>query len=524
MKVLAKKGKIVTTIDGSIDFVKNCKLINGEYYKIDEHCILIKKRWYPITSSEIFFDHNEKKYKLKIRTIYLEGIVDYKDGEFVIGYYTQNVYKNCKVGIINETGSKISKNCMDYNIPKSIGFIEHINEGIWADESYAVRDISLDEIHHSIHNSIANRIVDGFNQDADFKTIKVYKFSNNSYNAEESAMFEIKKAEYNNYNTPLSKDVRRASKLIGDLSFGCEIETKRGMIQDYYQSQLGIVICKDGSIGYTPEFVTVPYKGAKGLQSIKDLFTELNKRCTTDYTCSLHYHIGTIRRDREFIVALFKLYTDIQHDLHKMLPYYKTDPDGVKDKNYCQFLNSSLVARNLQSNVDYKSKVKNSYSSIFNWILDGRSPDKQCNRKTKKHPNGHNKWSRGARYTSMNLMNMFLSDRQTVEMRSHQAVLSPDKAINWLFICIAIVRYAEQNSSKIISDSSKKITLEEVLMYYGNTFKTPYAKSVSKYLIAYYNNRVQCFSKLLNNGDTLAEADYLEKDFSFSHDGLNGLY
>ena len=80
MKVLAKKGKIVTTIDGSIDFVKNCKLINGEYYKIDEHCILIKKRWYPITSSEIFFDHNEKKYKLKIRTIYLEGIVDYKDG------------------------------------------------------------------------------------------------------------------------------------------------------------------------------------------------------------------------------------------------------------------------------------------------------------------------------------------------------------------------------------------------------------------------------------------------------------
>jgi hypothetical protein len=121
-------------------------------------------------------------------------------------------------------------------------------------------------------------------------------------------------------------------------------------------------------------------------------------------------------------------------------------------------------------------------------------------------------------------MNMFLSDRQTVEMRSHQAVLSPDKAINWLFICIAIVRYAEQNSSKIISDSSKKITLEEVLMYYGNTFKTPYAKSVSKYLIAYYNNRVRCFSKLLNNGDTLAEADYLEKDFSFSHDGLNGLY
>jgi hypothetical protein len=522
MKVSAKRKQVVT-VDGSTDYVKNCKLINGIYYKINDQCVLIKKRWYPTTSEEIFFDHNQKDYKLKIRSNYFTGIVDYKNDEFVVGYYTMNVYKNCRVGITQD-GEKIYMNCMDYNIPKSIGYIEHINEGLWADENFSTKDIVMHEIHPAIESRVAQRLIDGFNADSDFKTIKLYKFSNNSYNAEESFMFDIKKHEYEKYQTPLSKDVRRAAKLIGDLSFGCEIETKKGMIQDYYQSQLGIVICKDGSIGYTPEFVTVPYKGAKGLQSIKDLFTELNKRCTTDYTCSLHYHIGTVRKDREFIVALFKLYTDIQHDLHKMLPYYKTDPDGVKEKNYCQFLNSAVVKRSLLSNVDYKSKVKNSYSSIFNWILDGRSPDKQCNRKTKRHPNGQNKWSRGARYTSLNLMNMFLSDRQTVEFRAHHAILSPDKAINWLFICVAIVRYAEQNSSKLVSDPDKRISLEEVLMYYGNTFKTEYAKSVSKYLIGYYNNRVQYFDKLHKNGDNIAEDDYLEKDFSFSHEGMKGLY
>ena len=127
-------------------------------------------------------------------------------------------------------------------------------------------------------------------------------------------------------------------------------------------------------------------------------------------------------------------------------------------------------------------------------------------------------------YTSLNFMNMFLSDRQTVEFRAHHAILSPDKAINWLFICVAIVRYAEQNSSKLVSDPDKRISLEEVLMYYGNTFKTEYAKSVSKYLIGYYNNRVQYFDKLHKNGDNIAEDDYLEKDFSFSHEGMKGLY
>jgi hypothetical protein len=119
---------------------------------------------------------------------------------------------------------------------------------------------------------------------------------------------------------------------------------------------------------------------------------------------------------------------------------------------------------------------------------------------------------------------MFLSDRQTVEFRAHHAILSPDKAINWLFICVAIVRYAEQNSSKLVSNLDKRISLEEILMYYGNNFKTEYAKSVSKYLIAYYNNRVQYFDKLHKNGDNIAEDDYLEKDFSFSHEGMKGLY
>lgn len=173
-----------------------------------------------------------------------------------------------------------------------------------------------------------------------------------------------------------------------------EIETKLGNLPSYYQSQLGIIICKDGSIGYTPEFVTVPYSGAKGLNSLHKLFTELNKRCTTDHNCSLHYHIGTIRKDREFLIALWILYSHIQNDLHAMLPYYKTNPSGVKSKNYCEFLNKNMFDNYLgDSKLTHQEKVNASYHALYNWILEGTNPSKTFNRKSRKHPNGSQKWN-----------------------------------------------------------------------------------------------------------------------------------
>ncbi len=297
------------------------------------------------------------------------------------------------------------------------------------------------------------------------------------------------------------------------------------MLPSYLTNQLGVIICKDGSINYTPEFVTVVLKGAKGLQTLQNLFMELNKRCTTDYSCSLHYHFGNIRTDREFIVAVYKLYCDVQKDLHAMLPYYKTNPAGIKkeDKNYCQFLDKGLVLRHLNTSLPYKEKINSASNAIHTWLLEGNNPCREYNRKNKFHPNGRTKWNLHSRYFSLNFLNMFASPRNTMEFRSHHAVLSPTKALNWFFICAAIIKYAEANSARIILQN-EPFKLSDVIDYYGKTFKTPFAIGVSEYLNAYVDHRQDFFSRKTMEGDKIVKSDYEEKDYVFAYKGLSGVF
>lgn len=120
-------------------------------------------------------------------------------------------------------------------------------------------------------------------------------------------------------------------------------------------------------------------------------------------------------------------------------------------------------------------------------------------------------------------MNMFISNRNTVEMRAHHAVLNPTKAINWLFICVAIVKYAEKHSSRIIKNYKVVTPLSEVLNYYGDTFKTPYAVSVSKYLTDYYIERVMFFSKLRKTDDVVAKKDFTQSFYSLEGSAIDSI-
>lgn len=513
---------MVTTVDGTTEYFKNCKKIDGDFYRMNDQCFLIGDKWYPTTSTAIVYDHEKKEYVLRKGQHLLHGVVDFVDNNFVFGDFSPNIYFNCRIGIISDRG-RDEHYCMSYKIPRDLGYVEHISEALWASREYLVNPISKKDLGYL--PSRASKYVDlAFNCGQDFTNAKQYSFDKNSYNAEESNEFEKRIEEYNAFDTPLTKDVRRAGRFLGDITFGVEAEAKRGMLPDYLMAQLGVIICKDGSIQYSPEFVSVPYSGAKGLQSLKNLFIELNKRCTTDSTCSLHYHIGTIRKDREFLVAIFKLYSDIQNELHAMLPYYKTNPEGIKKKNYCQFLNKEIVTKELSKKTnDYKTKINNSYNNIFTWLMEGRYPDGDFNRTTMRHPNGTQKWGFNNRYFSLNVLNMFLSKRQTLEFRASHGLLHPTKAINWFFICVAIVKYAEQHSSHIIADN-KTITLTQVLNYYKDTFKTDYAGRVSDYLIAYHKNRKEFFLKKFQEGDRVVDEDYLETQFEFEAAGLKEIY
>lgn len=494
--------KQVVTYNGESAPLNKCKKIKGLYYEKDKSCFEINGKWYSINSNLIFLDSYENKYKIKGNLNIKKGVVSIDP--FTIGYYEFNSFYNCFVYI---QGQRYE--CANYQILKEAGFVENINEGTWYD---SVNEVKLPKT--TLPDYVIQNVKNTF-EIVNPNEKKQFQFKDNAYNIEDSREYESIKKAYENFNTPLTKDVKKAAKLIGNVSFGCELEVTKGMLPSYYLNQLGIYICKDGSINYTPEFVTVPYKGAKGLQSLKNLFIETNKRCETDYRCSLHYHIGNIRTDREFLVAFYKLMVDTQKDLLKMLPFYKTDPNGVKDKNYCKTLSSKVLRTDC---ITHKDKVNDMYNNLQTFILDSVKPNDKYNRKTKIHPNGKNKWNY-PRYTIVNFVNMFINNRLTLEFRPHHAVLDPVRSINWLFICIAFIKFAENNSSKILYNT---YTIRDVLNYYKNTFKTTYANNVSDYLIAYYEERVSYFR--VNQNDIFAEKDYTNYDYSFKHGNLDSIF
>lgn len=521
------KLKVVVTIDGTKEYLKNCVKLVDNYYVKGVQAIQIDKKWYPANSSVLFYDHEKRIHAIKKKGLnILSGIVGVKeDGSFIHGEFSPNNYNNCFVWWV-KNNSKIKERCIDYKLVKSIGYIEHINDNVWAAESFfGENTFSPEEL--AILPARTRGILSGMYacSKESFSTPKSYKFENNTYNSENARNYVDVIEAYDNFPIDLTKDVKRAAKLIGDLTFGIEVECINGTLPDTLMNQLGIIICKDGSIGYAPEFVTVPLRGAKGLQTSQNLFMELNKRCTTDHSCSLHFHIGSVRSDREFIVALYKIYCDLQKDLHKMLPYYKTDPRGVKreDKNYCQFSDKALVMRVLNTSYPYKEKVNMASNAIQTFLLEGTSPSRDFNRKNMRHPNGGSKWLWHSRYFSQNLLNMFTSNRKTVEYRPHHSVLSHTKAINWLFICIAIVRYTEVNSSRIILDRGV-YKLSDVIDYYKTTFKTQFAENVSNYLNAYVKSRQEFFGMKTAEGDKVVASDYQEKEYTFEAAGISGIF
>ena len=147
------------------------------------------------------------------------------------------------------------------------------------------------------------------------------------------------------------------------------------------------------------------------------------------------------------------------------------------------------------------------------FILGGTLPNNRYNRKTKVHPNGQNKWNYDSRYYIINFVNMFLSKRNTIEFRLHHSVISPIKNINWFFICVAIIKYAEKNSFKILN--SDRISLNEII----NVFED---KEIANYLNAYIDNRKDYFGSCDQEDDCHLDAN--EKDFQFKFGNIDSIY
>ena len=95
---------------------------------------------------------------------------------------------------------------------------------------------------------------------------------------------------------------------------------------------------------------------------------------------------------------------------------------------------------------------------------------------------------------------MLFSPRETVEARLSSPTINPQRAVLWLMINNAIVKFAEHNMKRIIT--GEKISLTNVLNFYKDHYKTNAdAKFLSEYLCAYVKERTEKFAKDKERGD-----------------------
>lgn len=493
--------RTVTTVGNDVEYRRNCRFILNKFYVIDRDVFCINETWYRIDGGGIIFDNEKQEWILKTNSKHLiKGIIGFNKDVPIISHFSENIYNNV-YSTSRKWGNLLA---MNSQILEDNGFFEDIAQGKW----YSSKDYSTSDIRFK--KSIRNE----------------KNFTDRGYNIEDNDRdFRYKTKAYEEYALPISTKAKNMSKFLGNLTFGCELEISQGTLPEHILTRHGIVICRDGSIDGGPELVTVPTAGAKGLQNIVTLCEELNGRSMVSIACAFHVHFGNVPTDKLFLTAFWLLCRKIQDELFQMFPYYKTDHSGVKRKNYNQKLGKLGIHPLVNKDKDsYDYYLRDVYIKIFDFLCEGRISIDELDKRTRAHPIKQ-KWERKNRYFWANIMNMFFGNRNTLEFRLHGPSKNSHKIVNWIFICTAIIKYAEKNALDIITTKSTSISLKEVFGIFGELHpKDDQASFLGDYLYAYYEERKRAFKKDIDKGDKISMWDIdNDDDYRFSYAGVSGL-
>lgn len=524
LQMLNVKKQIVTTFDGKKVPRENTRRISGEYYQPNISCFLIKnnngeEKWFRITSPLIGYNYDTQSYDLKSRLDkdpnLIRGIAD--DMNKMV-YFKRDPFVN--VYLLEKHNSSPLEHlvCKNAEFAKKLGYIECNHNQFWYNKSKLTNE-ELKYIMQKKKLNYPNKVIDYSANSGNITFIKAVQ-------------------EYSNSKDSITIDdsTKKAAEFIKHYSFGIEFETSTGTIPEHLLGPLGLLPLKDGSInGY--EYTTVPLKGAEGLQTLKLITKELTKRCSADQKCSMHIHIGGIRREKLFVIAFYMLAYKLQKELFEMFPTYKKDQVTYlgSSKNYCQMLPNLKLASNTiysQKNEDFEGSVNKYFNEIF-MFLCGRYEDLEYHFNSYKHPqdvSGAQKWNIHSRYCYINLVPTVFSKSETVEFRLHHATMNFTKTSNWLFICLAMIRFCEKYKKEIISRKLSNYNLNTLLDEYKTNFGESETEieegvKIAEYLKAYVQSRKKFFAEKHQKEDYLCNCEFGATEvFSFNYEGMYTLY
>lgn len=347
--------KLVKDYLGNLVPKSKAHKIHDKYYVEGESCFLMEdNQWYRITSTDkIVFDHYKSKYIMVGTTTLLKGIINEKGEE---GMFSEN---DDSIVCKNKATGKIT-NVLNEKIALILGYKESIFDGVFYDMA-SITDADL---------------IKWFNK----KNIPTNERSK-SYNLESDP--ERKKQleeQYAKLELRISPMAKRLSKFIGDYSFGMEAEVINGFIPRRIRNRLGLKALKDGSLrsdnGEGIEIVSMPMKGAKGIETIREFCKELNKRCEVNNYCSVHFHFGNVPKDKLYTLSLYNLGIKLQGEMVKYFPYSRFNSIKADGKIYCKLLQplgvhfDSILKQ--KSEETFQKTVVNEFDKIYKWLNHGK--------------------------------------------------------------------------------------------------------------------------------------------------------
>ena len=489
---------MVETVEGTKVSRSKVKKIGGEYFTPNVSVFNIKGVNYRITSPKIAFDYAVNEYRLKEEVPYY-GVVGFINNVPKLGYFS--MFKGGPYITIELNGELKEFPLLSSKIvPKDSGYVEELSTGNYK-----------------------------LNVSNNKKSIKSYSGISLHYNANaQNPLVSSVKKHFEKNQLYISELASKLAECLNGYSFGIEFETNNGTIPYYKVFNNGLVPLKDGSLKlsngqYPYEYTTIPLNGEKGLQAILNICEDLSKYCTFNKTCSTHIHFGNVRLDKVYLLAYYHLIRNVQDQMFKLVPHYKTDPVNIAglEKNYCQklgvlsFKDLPKIAKTTDKK-EYEKLVNANYKVLFAFLAgqDSQSIDSGSvlspGTSRRSHPQGDSKWNRKNRYYVQNLLPAVF-DGGTIESRLHQGTFNADKILGWMFLNISLLWFADKYTLEILSGEHDKITLEQITKEYSQFVNSSFLGKVMRNYLA---NRQDTMRALY------AKEDYLGTD-ELKTDGLS---